>query len=343
MKIAIISNKGEDTRILVDIIAYYTSHEVIWTEKTGLDGIKQCQQQTPDTLLIDLELPDVSTADVARAIMEDSACAIVVIAASIDNKAGKIFEAMGAGALDACKIPASTIQDEDENVEILVTKIATIEKLTSGKKSGQHDSNATRCVRGDYPVVVIGASTGGPIVLAEILTNLPADYPHPIIIVQHVDEQFSSSFASWLNDQTTLNVRLARNADIIEPGTVLIAGTSDHLTLANDNRVYYTENPKDYVYRPSVDVLFNSVAERWKGRVLGILLTGMGRDGASGLLALRNHGAHTISQDKESCAVYGMPKAAADINASCSIETVDQIIDSILKFGNKTRHMVKSA
>jgi two-component system response regulator WspF len=172
---------------------------------------------------------------------------------------------------------------------------------------------------------------------------MPADYPHPIVIVQHVDKQFSASFADWLNQQTVLNVRIAKNSDSFEPGTVLVAGTSDHLTLANDNRVYYTENPKEYVYRPSVDVFFNSIAERWKGKVLGVLLTGMGRDGANGLLALRNHGAHTISQDETSCAVYGMPKAAVDIKASCAVETVDQIIDSILKFGDKTRQMVKSA
>jgi chemotaxis response regulator CheB len=155
--------------------------------------------------------------------------------------------------------------------------------------------------------------------------------PAAIVIVQHVDEQFAPGMADWLNQQSALPVRVARPGDALLPGTVLMASTSDHLVLTTENRLDYTAHPVNALYRPSVDVLFRSVCENWCGVVVGVLLTGMGRDGALGLKALRNKGHHTIAQDAATSAVYGMPKAAAALSAAIDILPLEKIADRLIQ------------
>jgi two-component system response regulator WspF len=168
-------------------------------------------------------------------------------------------------------------------------------------------------------LVGIGASAGGPAAIATVLGTLPRDFGAAIVIVQHVDVQFAAGMADWLNRASTLPVRLAREGDVPESGKVLLAGTNDHLELGSSGRLTYTAEPRAYVYRPSADVFFESVVRYWPGAATGVLLTGMGRDGALGLKALRNAGHHTIAQDQATSAVYGMPKAAARLEAAVEI------------------------
>src|SRR5207253_3072776 len=149
--------------------------------------------------------------------------------------------------------------------------------------------------------------------------------PAAIIVVQHVDQQFAKGLAEWLAGQTSLPVRLAQSGDRPLPGTVLLAGTDNHLVFDESQRLAYTRMPVDSSYRPSVDVFFKSVADHWRGEVVALLLTGMGRDGAEGLRVLRDEGHHTIAQDRASSAVYGMPKAAAELNAAAEILPLDKI------------------
>ena len=146
-----------------------------------------------------------------------------------------------------------------------------------------------------------------------------------IVIVQHVDERMAQGMAEWLAQQCVLPVRVAEEGDRPTPGVVLLAKTSDHLVLKASDRLGYTAEPRDYVYRPSVDAFFQSVSRWWEGDVVGVLLTGMGRDGALGLKALRDQGRYTIAQDQESSAVYGMPKAAAALGAAVDILPIQRI------------------
>jgi len=173
--------------------------------------------------------------------------------------------------------------------------------------------------------VAIGSSTGGPKALATILSQLPASFGAPIAIVQHVDAQFSSGFVDWLRQQTVLPIRIAVAGDRLVQGTVLVAGTNDHLYLKPDLTLGYTKEPINYPYRPSVDVFFKSIAQHWTRKGTAVLLTGMGRDGAEGLSVLKLQGWHTIAQDKDSCVVYGMPKAAVELNAAVEVLSPDAI------------------
>ncbi len=165
-------------------------------------------------------------------------------------------------------------------------------------------------------LVVLGASAGGPAALASVLSSLPRDFNAAVVIVQHVDPQFSAGLASWLNHHSALPVRLAEEGDRPQIGEVLVAAREEHLVFTSSTRLGYTRVPVELSYRPSVDVFLKSVDHFWKGDVAAVLLTGMGRDGAEGLHVLRASGHHTIAQDRATSAVFGMPKAAADLKAA---------------------------
>jgi chemotaxis response regulator CheB len=174
-------------------------------------------------------------------------------------------------------------------------------------------------------LVAIGSSAGGPPALAVLLRGLPRTFPAAIVIVQHIDGRMAAGMAEWLGHHCALPVRVAAEGDRPTGGQVLIAATSDHLVLKSYDRLGYTSEPRELVYRPSVDVFFQSVRRRWKASVVGVLLSGMGRDGAVGLKELREHGCHTIAQDEATSAVYGMPKAAAAISAAVEVLPMDHI------------------
>ena len=174
-------------------------------------------------------------------------------------------------------------------------------------------------------LLVIGASAGGPAAVAKVLSKLPADFSAAIIVIQHVDSQFADGLAEWLGYATPLPVRLAREGDHPQPGTVLLAGTRNHLVFSGPGTLGYTPYPLDSPYRPSIDVFFDSIRDYWRGDVIGVLLTGMGRDGADGLKTVHDAGHHTIVQDRETSAVFGMPKAAIEAGAASEVLPVDKI------------------
>ena len=166
--------------------------------------------------------------------------------------------------------------------------------------------------------------------LAAALTPLPADFGGAVIVIQHVDAQFSAGLASWLNQQTQLDTKLATDGCRPEPGTVWVAGTNNHLVMQPNLTLTYTAEPRSYLYRPSVDVFFESLALHWPSVELAILLTGMGSDGAQGLKTLRDKGWQTMAQDEASSVVYGMPKAAARMGAAGQILGINLIGPAIL-------------
>ena len=190
----------------------------------------------------------------------------------------------------------------------------------------------TGAVQRVAPLIAIGASAGGPAALAQLLSGVPTTFPAAIVVVQHVDAPFALCMAGWLREPSALPVRVAEEGDRPEGGCVLLASTSHHLTLKTADRLGYTADPVVCAYRPSVDVFFYSVCRLWSGPAVGVLLTGMGRDGAAGLKALRNKGCHTIAQDQASSAVYGMPKAAAALDAAVDILAIDQIAPRLVDF-----------
>jgi chemotaxis response regulator CheB len=173
--------------------------------------------------------------------------------------------------------------------------------------------------------VLLGSSTGGPQALISVLQGLPANFPAAMVVVQHMDEQFTGGLAAWLNTQLQLKVKVLAEGDRPQAGEVLVAATNNHVVMRSNRAFGYTVEPQDNYYHPSVDVLFNSVARHWQGKCIGVILTGMGRDGAEGLLALRQCGHHTIAQNQKTSVVFGMPKAAIDLGAAKDVLGLEEI------------------
>ncbi len=174
-------------------------------------------------------------------------------------------------------------------------------------------------------LLVIGASAGGPPALASVLSALPAEFPAAVLIVQHIDVRIVDQMASWLDTRSPLPVRIARHGDPLIAGTVLVAGGDRKLTLTAKARIEYSGSASAAPYQVVIDKMFESAATHWKGKLAGVLLTGMGNDGANGLKRLREAHAFTIAQDQASSAIYGMPKAAADNGAAVAILPLKEI------------------
>lgn len=320
MKIGIVNDLPVAAEALRRAVALKPEHQVIWVAGNGVEAVAMCAEEKPDLVLMDLLMPVMDGVEATRRIMSSAPCAILIVTVSVGNNAWRVFEAMGHGALDAVDTPALGSGDLHTSAAPLLAKIDIIGKLIRDKgrlRSAAMHNGA------QYPsrqrIVAIGASAGGPAALATVLRGLPKDFPAAVVIVQHVDEQFATGMAEWLSQYSALPVRVAEEGDSPAAGTVLLAGTNNHLAFKTATQLGYTPNPREYVYRPSVDVFFQSVCKLWPGEAVGVLLTGMGRDGALGLKSLRTQGYYTIAQDKISSAVYGMPKAAATIDAAVDI------------------------
>lgn len=327
MKIAIVN---DETLIVEGLRRVLADHEIAWTAYDGAEAVQRCIDDKPDLILMDLIMPVMDGVTATQRIMATAPCAILIVTATVAGNASKVFQAMGAGALDAVNTPVLGMTGDGEGRDALLSKIETIRGLIQQKSVGSTVKRVVPAVmsqsRRVEPLVVIGASSGGPHALAQVLSVLPEDFSSPVVIVQHVDPYFSPELAQWLDQQCALNVRLAEVGDRPKSGEVLVAKGGSHLLLTRGNRLSYTSEPVEQAYCPSVDIFFNSVAEYCRGEaVVGVLLTGMGRDGAQGLLHLKNKGAYTIAQTEASCAVYGMPKAAVQLNAATDVLSMEEI------------------
>ncbi len=324
MKVAIVNDTPTAVEALRRIIAAAPEHEVLWTAADGAEAVRMCAATPPDLVLMDLIMPVMDGIEATRRIMAETPCPILIVTSNIEDHAGRVFAAMGHGALDAVDTPQLGSAHPLTAARPLLAKMAALGGLT-----GQTDRIAPRegaaRHRAHAPLIAIGASAGGPAALSAIFSRLPESFAAPIVVVQHIDERFAADMATWLTQHSALPVRLVREGDTPQPGHVLLAGTSDHLVVKAQGKLGYTEVPAAAVYRPSVDVFFDSVCAHWPGHAVGLLLTGMGSDGARGLRALREAGHHTIAQDRATSAVYGMPKAAAALEAAIDILPLDKI------------------
>jgi two-component system response regulator WspF len=334
LRIAIVNDMPLAVEALRRIVLSVPGHSVAWVAGDGVAAIMRCATDTPDMILMDLIMPVMDGVEATRRIMVKSPCAIIIVTATVEGNSAKVVEALGAGALDAIQTPTLSAKDRLESPNSLLIKIDAVGNLISGNKKRKGPGKFAWSHGGGLSqienLVVIGASAGGPSALATVLKSLPRDFPSPIVIIQHIDAQFAPSMADWLAEQSALTVRIAREHDKPEAGTVLIAGTNDHLVFLDSHTLGYTKEPRDSHYRPSVDVFFESVVRHWEGNVIGVLLTGMGRDGAKGLKSLRDFGAFTITQDAETCVVYGMPKAAVELGAAVEILPVQRIASRLM-------------
>lgn len=337
MRIAIVNDMPLAVEALRRALALEPAHELIWVAGNGQEAVERCAEQTPDLILMDLIMPVMDGVEATRRIMAATPCAIVIVTVDRKQNVHRVFEAMGHGALDVVDTPALGAGDPREAAAPLLRKILNIGWLIGQQRTSAPSNvpNAVREVSQRTGLVAIGSSAGGPAALEVLLKGLPKQFPAAIVLVQHVDQVFAAGMADWLSSTCGQVVRLAREGEPPQAGQVLLAGTNHHIRLLKNGQLAYTAEPVNEIYRPSIDVFFESVARHWNAPGVGVLLTGMGRDGAQGLKMMRQQGFLTIAQDQQSSAVYGMPKAAAAIDAAMEIRPLERIAGRLTEFFTK--------
>jgi two-component system chemotaxis response regulator CheB len=329
---------------LIDVLGADPEIDIVGVAEDGRAAIELCRSLKPDVMTLDMILPIMSGLAVTEYVMAHFPTPILVVSASLNRgEVFKTYEALSAGAVDVLDKPTGVEPEGDwerrfvANVK-LVAKIrvithprARLAGYSRGESSAPH-SDAITGPPEPPALIAIGASTGGPGAILEVLRALPGTPVLPIVIVIHIGEPFGRAFADWLDGQTGIRVSLARDGEPLAGlgGRVVIAEPERHLVVEG-GRLRLTDGPERHACRPSVDVLFESLAREMGARTAACLLTGMGRDGAAGLLAIRRSGGVTLAQDEATSVVYGMPREAAVLGAAQRILPLSEIGATVAK------------
>lgn len=338
IKVLVVEDSMLFQELMVRCLSQDPGIEVVATAKNPYEARDILERQHVDVMTLDVELPRMDGIEFLRKLMPQFPLPVVMVSVLSD----RVFDALNCGAVDFVVKPQGTNRDQLEDfikneltVKIKIASIAKISKIKnsvpSGVKQSLHVDNKNL-------VIAIGASTGGTEAIASVLKELPADIPG-IVIVQHMPAGFTEMYANRLNNQCRIKVREAKSGDRVEPGLALLAPGGDmHMELVkmgDHYQVVLKKAPKVNGHCPSVDVLFTSVAKIAGKHSLGVLLTGMGADGAKGLLAMRKHGALTIGQDESTCVVYGMPMEAYKMGAVVYQEKLQDVPSRICSIVGK--------
>lgn len=292
----------------------------------------------PDVLILDVEMPKMDGLTFLEKLMQHYPMPVIIVS-SLGKKGGEVaLRALELGAVDVLAKPGPSYSVGDMGVQ-LAEKIKGTKKIVINRKNTEDIPRTSRVAEGSKifkttnKVIAIGASTGGTEAIKELLLALPSNTP-PILIVQHMPQYFTKSFANRLNELCKMEVKEAEDNKLVTPGKVLIAPGNKHMLLKRSGAVYKTEiieGPLVHHQRPSVEVLFKSVAKNAGPNAVGIILTGMGKDGAVGLMEMKEAGAYTIAQDERTSIVFGMPKEAIEMGAAMKVEPLYNIPRTLIQ------------
>lgn len=335
MRVAIVNDMPMAVEALRRCVLAEPGFEVAWIAQNGQEAVTMCAKSRPDLVLMDLFMPVMNGIDAIRLIMRDSPCAVLVITASVKDATQDVFAALGAGALDVLDTPTLEGRALSDGASRLGAKLRAMRVLVDAASGpvtspGALTTPPGQSTRGEDTLLALGASTGGPAALSDLLKGLrerlaATSMAAPaIVVIQHIEESFAEGLAQWLARDSGWPVELGHDGRVPTPGLVLMAPAAGHLVLSPRGHLVNRPEPRDYPYRPSVDEFYYS-CRHWHGHGMAALLTGMGSDGAKGLLTLHARGWLTMAQEPSSCAVGGMPAAAIKLNATSFVGTPRQI------------------
>jgi len=370
MQVGIVNDLRVVAEALRRLIADTPGFQVAWVAFDGEAAIEKYRDHPVDIVLMDLIMPGLDGVETTDALMKIRPCAILVVTATVTGNRELVYAAMGKGALDAVNTPDAS---SPTGIAEFRRKLLTVSRLVKHAAHPTHRVPQVRTLGPGLPqmpapaaspfarpsassarrpvashpdnrtptLIGIGASTGGPQAIATILRALPPDFNAAIVIVQHLDRQFVPGLQRWLQRETQLPIRLATEDEPLHRGGVWLADCENHLIVRPSKdgglHLHYTEEPVDTPHRPSVDTFMESLAQLRGIHRCGVLLTGMGADGAAGLLALHESGAPTFAQDPASCVVYGMPAVALKLGAVQEPTLLTDIAPRLLEFANQTQ------
>jgi two-component system chemotaxis response regulator CheB len=320
---------------------------VIGVAADGAEAIAMTARLKPDLVTMDIVMPVMDGYEATRKIMEQTPVPIIVVSSSYDpTEISCSFRAIEAGALLVLAKPVGIghpfFERQSRELVNAVKALSDVKVVRRRPKAAviREDSGikSKETAGNEVRMIVIGASTGGPPVIQSILVALPKNMRVPIAIVQHMTTGFTTGFATWLADSTGLRVRVPENGELCLAGSVYIAPDNVHMVFDHCGRILLNSDPPDDHMKPSVQHLFNSAAKVFREKCVGVLLTGMGRDGADGLKAMRDVGAVTIAQDKDSSVVFGMNGEAVKLEAACHILPAERIAGALMGLVKGSSH-----
>jgi len=334
----LIADDSELTRVVLrDLLSQDASLEIAGEVCDGLAAVEQTAKLKPDLVIMDVMMPRMGGLEAVAEIMAATPTPILMLSANTDPHDSRgAFAAIKLGALDVMPKPSGVVTEAFSQIAgQLIAKVKSLSRIQVIHHYRVQRSKVEKvpvCLpAGPRRILAIGASTGGPKAVMQILQELPKNFPAAVLIVQHIADGFAPGFADWLDRESTLSVRLARSGDKLQAGTVLVAPNSGHLTVQS-NRVVLDDSAPLHNCRPAVDALFNSLArQELAAETVALLLTGMGTDGADGLGRLQERGAYTIAQDEVSSAIFGMPKAAIERGAATQVLPLEQVAEVVCR------------
>jgi two-component system chemotaxis response regulator CheB len=307
------------------------------TAANGKEALERLESIAPDVITLDVEMPIMNGLETLARIMEVRPTPVVMISSFTTEGAIISIEAMESGAVDVVAKPIARGLPQLQTIsEELVSKVVAASKVHASKLRRLPNRKIVRAQRAvlhqpstDCPIVAIASSTGGPRALRYLVPRLSTEWSACYIVVQHLPVGFSAAMARDLNKQSTLDVREAEDGDILKPGTVLIAPAGKHCAFKRGGRIVLTDDPPLWGVRPSADVTFSTAGAVFGKRVIGVILTGMGRDGAHGLSIIKENGGQTFAEHESSCVVYGMPRVAIETGAAQNVVPLDKMPQAI--------------
>lgn len=338
IRVLIVDDSAVVRKALTDALSQFEDIEVVGTAIDPYVARDKILKLRPDVITLDVEMPRMDGISFLSRLMRHYPIPVVIVSSLTPQNSQAALRALELGAVEVVSKPGSQYTTPDVGKHLIrairAAASARISPPTSDEVEKAPLPTASLSeLHGTHRILAIGASTGGTKAIETVLRSLPVTTPGTVI-VQHMPEAFTASFAQRLNDLCAMQVREARDADAVTPGTVLIAPGGHHMVLQRSGALYHVrikDGPPVHHQRPSVDVLFGSVARAAGRNAVGVILTGMGADGAKGLLQMREAGAYTIAEDEKSCVVFGMPREAIRLGGACEVAMLDQVAARSLK------------
>lgn len=320
-------------RVITDILHSEPGIEVVGTARNGEEAIKKIEKIRPDVVTMDVEMPVMNGLQALAVIMKDFPTPVVMLSAYTEKGGRETMEALELGAVDFIAKPSGpvSLNIEELREEILdKIKVASKSRAKTRGPSKVESITLKRKRVGRDKIVIIGASTGGPQAIVDIFSRLPGDLLACFIIVQHMPPGFTTSFASRLNSKSTIRVKEAQDGDPLQAGSAYVA-PGDYHVLVKNGSLSVVKGLRLHGVRPAIDFTMESAAKKYRDKVVGVLLTGMGVDGAAGMKAIKENGGATIAQDEMTSLVYGMPRAAINLDCVDAVRSLEEIPVEILR------------
>lgn len=344
IKVLVVDDSSLVRKIVTDILEKDPDIKVVGTANNGKTAIFRNQELDPDVITMDIEMPILDGLAALKQIMSTKPKPVIMMSVLTQHGAEATFKALELGAVDFIPKPSTLMSMSVEEIgDLLIRKVKSVakSKLNIHKiederiKSGLQTTEVKPVLKDTSDkIVAIGTSTGGPSALINVFNKFPEKFPSPVLVVQHMPEGFTAAFSKRLNDSSNLNVKEAEDGDDVLPGHGYVAPGHSHMDIVKKGdkykiRVFKADKVSGHM--PSIDVLFNSVAEYAGNRSVGVIMTGMGKDGAEGLLRIKGKGGYTIAQNEETSVVYGMNRVAVEIGATDEVVSLSEITNKIVK------------